>query len=140
MNVSDEEWRRRLTPEQYKILREKGTEVPGTGSLLHNTDTGKYVCAACGAELFDSNVKFDSKSGWPSFYDAKPGSVNLTADDSLGMARVEATCAVCGSHLGHVFDDAYDQPTGKRYCINSVALKFIAQASDTSTAQPKKNE
>jgi len=122
--LTDDEWRARLTPEQYDVLRRKGTEAPGTGALLHNHHTGKYTCAACGAELFDSSVKFDSHSGWPSFYDAKPGAVTLTPDNSLGMARVEVTCSNCGSHLGHLFDDALDQPTGQRYCINSAALGF----------------
>ena len=124
MDVPEDEWRKRLTPAQYHILREKGTETPGTGALLHNHGTGEYTCAACGNVLFESGTKFDSHSGWPSFYDARPGSVVLKPDDSLGMARTEVTCAVCGSHLGHVFDDAYDQPTGQRYCINSAALNF----------------
>jgi peptide-methionine (R)-S-oxide reductase len=125
MQLSDDEWKKRLTPAQYDVLRKKGTEAPGTGVLLHNKDTGQYTCAACGAELFDSSVKFDSHSGWPSFYDAKPGAVVLTPDKSMGMARTEVTCANCGSHLGHLFDDAYDQPTGQRFCINSAALEFL---------------
>jgi peptide-methionine (R)-S-oxide reductase len=125
MQLTDEEWKNRLSPEQYEVLRKKGTEAPGTGALLHNTATGAYTCAACGAELFDSSVKFDSQSGWPSFYDAKPGAVVLTPDNSAGMSRVEVTCANCGGHLGHVFDDAYDQPTGQRFCINSAALEFL---------------
>jgi peptide-methionine (R)-S-oxide reductase len=125
MQVTEEEWRDRLTPEQYEILRRKGTEASGSGALLHNTKMGTYSCAACGIELFDSSVKFDSHSGWPSFYDTKPGAVTLTPDDSVGMSRVEVTCSNCGSHLGHLFDDALDQPTGQRYCINSTALNFI---------------
>lgn len=124
MELNDEEWRKKLTPEQYHVLREKATEAPGSGALLHNSETGEYRCAACGNVLFDSATKFDSHSGWPSFYDAKPGAVILKPDDSLGMHRTEVICAKCGSHLGHIFDDAYDQPTGKRYCINSVALDF----------------
>lgn len=123
-NVSDEEWKKKLSPEQYHILREKGTETPFSGSLLHNDEAGSYACAACGKAIFDSGTKFDSHSGWPSFYDAKPGSVKLSEDRSGGMVRTEVTCAECGGHLGHVFEDAPDQPTGKRYCINSCALDF----------------
>ena len=123
---TDEELKKRLTPEEYHILREKGTEAPYTGKLLDNKEKGSYVCPVCGAELFKSDTKFDSGSGWPSFYDvASTGAVKLTEDNSLGMRRVEATCATCGSHLGHVFDDAKDQPTGQRYCINSASLKFM---------------
>lgn len=125
MQLSDDEWKQRLTPAQYAVLRQKGTEAPGSGALLHNKATGQYTCAACGTELFDSATKFDSHSGWPSFYDAKPGAVILTPDTSAGMERTEATCANCGSHLGHVFHDAPDQPTGARFCINSAALEFM---------------
>lgn len=103
----------------------KGTEAPFTGQFLHNKDNGMYVCANCGAGLFSSDTKFDSGSGWPSFYDvAKNGSVKLVVDNSHGMQRTEVVCANCGGHLGHVFDDAYDQPTGQRYCINGCALDF----------------
>jgi peptide-methionine (R)-S-oxide reductase len=122
---SDEELKKKLTPEQYHILREKGTEVPFTGKYLKNKGDGMYVCAVCGQQLFDSGTKFDSGSGWPSFYDvAKSDAVNLIEDNSHGMHRVEVQCANCGSHLGHVFDDAFDQPTGQRFCINSAALNF----------------
>jgi peptide-methionine (R)-S-oxide reductase len=125
---SDEELRKRLTPEQYHILREKGTEAPFTGKFLHNKDSGMYTCAVCGAKLFPSGTKFDSGSGWPSFYDvASKGAVKLQNDDSHGMRRTEVVCANCGSHLGHLFDDAHDQPTGQRYCINSCALDFKLQ-------------
>lgn len=124
MQYSDEEWRQKLTPEQFHVLREKGTEAPFTGKLLFNDAQGAYVCAACGNVLFDSNTKFEAHCGWPSFYDAKPGAVKLTPDNSQGMSRTEVTCAQCGGHLGHVFDDAPDQPTGQRFCINSAALDF----------------
>ena len=126
LNKSEEEWKKQLTPEQYKVLREGGTEAPYSGKLLHNNDSGMYTCAACGAELFDSDVKFDSTdpglAGWPSFYDAKPGAVEFKDDNSHGAKRIEVTCANCGGHLGHIFPD--DSPTGKHYCINSACLIF----------------
>lgn len=124
----DAYWREHLTPEQYAVLQNKATEAPFTGELLHNDATGMYTCAACGASLFASGTKFDSGSGWPSFYDvAKTGAVKLQRDGTLGMERTEVTCANCGGHLGHLFDDADDQPTGKRYCINSAALSFMPE-------------
>jgi peptide-methionine (R)-S-oxide reductase len=125
MNLSDDEWKKKLTPEQYEVLRGKGTEAPYTGKLLYNDKAGSYTCAACGNVLFDSGTKFEADCGWPSFYDAKKGSVVLTPDDTLGIHRVEVTCAACGGHLGHVFDDAPDQPTGQRFCINSASLQFL---------------
>lgn len=125
MPVSDPEWRKKLTPEQYHVLREKGTEAPFTGKFLNHKENGMYVCAACGTDLFSSQAKFDSESGWPSFYEAAAtGLVKLEEDTSLGMHRIEVQCSNCGSHLGHVFDDVPDQPTGKRYCINSCSLDF----------------
>lgn len=125
MKNTDDEWKKKLTPDQYRVLREKGTETPFTGKLLHQKGTGDYVCAACGAVVFKSGTKFDSGSGWPSFYDpASTDAVRLIEDDSHGMNRVEVTCANCGSHLGHVFNDAPDQPTGMRFCINSASLDF----------------
>ena len=123
-DLGEDEWRRKLAPEQYHVLREKGTETPFTGSLLHNDKEGTYACAACSNVLFDSGTKFDHNCGWPSFYDARKGSVELTEDHSHNMVRTEVTCANCGSHLGHVFPDAPEQPTGQRYCINSAALSF----------------
>ena len=123
--ASDDEWKDKLTPEQYRVLRQKGTEVPFSGEYDSVFDPGTYSCAACGAELFDSEKKFDAHCGWPSFYDAKPDAVIMTPDDSLGMARTEVTCARCGGHLGHVFEgEGLGVPTDQRYCINSVSLKF----------------
>jgi peptide-methionine (R)-S-oxide reductase len=121
----DEELRKKLTPDQYRILREKDTEAPFTGKLLHNKESGMYTCGACGQPLFKSDTKFDSGSGWPSFYDVvSKGAVTLKDDSTLGMHRTEVVCSNCGSHLGHLFNDASDQPTGLRYCINSLALDF----------------
>lgn len=115
----------KLTDDQKAVLFDKATEAPFTGKFLHNKEQGMYVCANCGAELFSSATKFDSGSGWPSFYDVvSNGSVKLLPDNSHGMARTEVVCANCGGHLGHLFDDAYDQPTGHRYCINSCSLDF----------------
>lgn len=119
-----DEWKDKLTPEQYHVLREKGTEQPFTGELLNNKENGMYVCAACGTPLFSSETKFDSGSGWPSFWDAVDESkINLVPDHSLGMERTEVQCANCGGHLGHLFNDG-PTPTGQRYCINSVSLDF----------------
>lgn len=127
-NKSEEYWKQKLTPEQYKIVREKGTETPGTGEYLDNHDAGMYACVACGSELFSSDTKFESGSGWPSFSDvAQAGTVELNEDNSYGMKRVEANCANCGAHLGHVFDDGPRETTGQRYCINSCSLKFEAK-------------
>lgn len=121
MPENEEEWQKMLTPEQYKVLREKGTEAPFTGEYVHEKADGTYACAACGNPLFSSDAKFDSGTGWPSFDQALPDAVETHVDSSHGMARTEITCARCGSHLGHIFDDG-PTATGKRYCINSVCL------------------
>ncbi|MCU0953635.1 MAG: peptide-methionine (R)-S-oxide reductase MsrB [Hyphomicrobium sp.] len=122
--MNDElEWKAKLTPEQYRVLREKGTERPFSGELLHVKDPGRFACAACGNMLFSSDTKFDSGTGWPSFEDALPGAVSYHRDMSHGMIRTEVTCSKCGSHLGHVFDDGPGD-SGRRYCINSVCLNF----------------
>jgi peptide-methionine (R)-S-oxide reductase len=134
---TDEEWRKLLTPEQYRVLRQAGTERAFTGQYTDTTTPGTYFCAACGAELFHSATKFHSGCGWPSFYAAAAGDrVILRPDHSHGMTRTEVLCSTCGSHLGHVFDDAPDQPTGQRYCINSVSLKFVPDSAKPATTQP----
>jgi peptide-methionine (R)-S-oxide reductase len=121
--LGEEGWKKKLTKEQYHILREKGTEPPGRGHLLHNKETGMYTCAGCGAELFSSEKKFESGTGWPSFWDCT-GNVGKRDDRSAGMVRTEVFCKKCGGHLGHVFSDAPQTPTGLRYCINSAAMGF----------------
>jgi peptide-methionine (R)-S-oxide reductase len=123
MPQTDEEWKKKLTPEQYKILRGKGTEMAFTGGLLHEDRDGMFSCAACGQPLFSSGAKFDSGTGWPSFDQALPGAVEYVRDTTLGMERTEIVCSHCKSHLGHVFDDG-PTDTGKRYCVNSVCLGF----------------
>ena len=121
-SLNEENWKKKLSPGEYYILREKGTERAFTGKLLKNKETGNYVCSGCGSELFSSDTKFDSGTGWPSFWDSSPN-VEKKVDASHGMVREEVICKKCGGHLGHVFDDG-PKPTGKRFCINSTALKF----------------
>jgi peptide-methionine (R)-S-oxide reductase len=122
---TDAEWRETLGPVQFQILREAATERPWSGALLDEKRAGVYTCGACGAELFTSGAKFESGSGWPSFFESvNPEAVELVTDTSLGMTRTEVRCATCGSHLGHLFDDAYQTPTGDRYCMNSLSLGF----------------
>lgn len=125
VNKTESEWQDELTPEQYHVLREKGTEPAFSGEYDSVFDPGAYSCGACGVKLFASDKKFDAHCGWPSFYDAIPGTVTLTSDDTLGMSRTEVTCSNCGSHLGHVFEgEGLGTPTDQRFCINSLSLKF----------------
>jgi peptide-methionine (R)-S-oxide reductase len=137
---SDDEWKAELSPEEYHILREAGTEAPWTGEYVSTKTVGVYNCRACGTELFRSDTKFDSHCGWPSFYQpSESDAVTLLTDSTLGMVRTEVRCANCGSHLGHVFEgEGYPTPTDQRYCINSVSLvhqaKHEAESSDESGA------
>jgi peptide-methionine (R)-S-oxide reductase len=131
--MDEADFREHLTPEQYRVLREKGTEAPGSGALLHNDKTGDYACAACGNVVFKSGGKFESNMpgliGSPAFSEAaEQGAVTLQPDDSLGMARTEIVCSKCGSHLGHLFEGDPDSPTGQHYCVNSAALNFREKA------------
>ena len=120
---TDEEWKKTLTPEQFHVLREHGTERAGTSPLNFEKGSGLFTCAACGQPLFTSDTKFESGTGWPSFYKPIDGAIETTTDSSYGMTRVEVHCSQCGGHLGHVFPDG-PRPTGERYCMNGVALKF----------------
>lgn len=133
MSTEKDEYKNKLTPEEYKVLREKGTEAPFSGEYVNTKEKGMYKCKACGQTLFASDAKFDSGTGWPSFYDAIPGSVEFIKDASHGMERTEVVCSNCKSHLGHVFDDATGTPTGKRYCMNSVCLTLEPEDSTSDT-------
>ncbi len=125
---TDEQWREELTPEQYQVLRQKGTEPPFSGRYVHSKDDGTYRCAGCGAELFSSDTKFESGTGWPSFYEpAENANIELIEDRSHGMLRTEVVCGSCGGHLGHVFPDG-PRRTGQRYCMNSCALELDTSA------------
>lgn len=127
---TEEQWREELSAEEYAVLRRAGTERPGTGEYNETKTEGVYSCRACGAELFRSDAKFDSHCGWPSFYEpTAKDNVELIEDRTMGMVRVEVRCATCGSHLGHVFDDAPQTPTGDRFCMNSVSLRLEPDAS-----------
>ncbi|WP_333798214.1 peptide-methionine (R)-S-oxide reductase MsrB [Rheinheimera sp.] len=131
MKLTEAQWRERLSDEQFYVTRQKGTEYPYSGALLHNEKTGVYHCVCCDAELFDSAAKFDSGCGWPSFSRALPGKVRYLPDNSHGMQRTEILCAACDAHLGHVFDDG-PLPEGQRYCVNSVSLSFVDSDKETS--------
>lgn len=128
MKLNDAQWRERLTEDQFYVTRQKGTERPYSGTLLHNEASGCYHCVCCNAELFASTAKFDSGCGWPSFRSALPGQVRYQPDNSHGMRRTEILCAHCDAHLGHVFDDG-PMPEGQRYCVNSVSLLFSSEDS-----------
>lgn len=131
MKLDENELKQRLTPEQYQVLRQSATEPAFSGEYVDSHEDGSYACKACGETLFTSSHKFDSRSGWPSFYDvAKKGAVKLVDDDSRGISRVEVRCQNCDSHLGHLFEDAADQPTNQRFCINSCALNFNKKAAE----------
>lgn len=131
VTLTDAEWRERLTPEQYEIMRRHGTERAGSCALNHEKRAGVFHCAGCGQALFSSGEKFESGTGWPSFFDPLPGAIGSSVDKSFGMVRTEAHCSRCGSHLGHVFDDG-PPPSGLRYCINGVALDFRPATADAS--------
>jgi len=136
---NEAEWKKVLTPDQYAVLREKGTDAPFTGALLHEERTGMFTCAACGQQLFASDTKFDSGSGWPSFDQALSGATKLVEDNSHGMQRVEVVCSRCGSHLGHLFNDG-PTTTGNRFCINSTSLEFAEQDAKDLAAYKEKHQ
>ncbi len=131
---TDAQWRAMLSPMEYHVLREAGTERPGSGALIGENRVGRYHCRGCGAELFSSDAKFDSGCGWPSFFETVPDAVRYLDDHSHGMNRTEVRCRTCDSHLGHIFNDAPHTPTGQRYCMNSVALTFTPDVSATGSS------
>lgn len=122
---TETEWKKELTPQQYYVLREKGTDAPSSGGLTSHFEKGTYHCAACNLQLFESNSKFESHCGWPSFDDAIKGTVDFVIDKTHGMIRTEIVCASCGGHLGHIFDDGPKETTGQRYCVNTTSIKFV---------------
>lgn len=123
-NKTEAEWKEILSPQQYYVLREKGTDRPGDSGYTKHFEKGTYHCAACNVQLFESNTKYESHCGWPSFDDAIKGTVDFTLDTTLGMTRTEITCTNCGGHLGHIFDDGPKETTGKRYCVNTTSIRF----------------
>ena len=125
INKTEAQWKKELTPQEYYVLREKGTDRPSEGGLTSHFEKGTYHCAACNAQLFESNSKYESHCGWPSFDDAIEGTVNYVKDTSHGMIRTEIICAACDGHLGHVFDDGPKETTGQRYCVNTTSIKFV---------------
>jgi peptide-methionine (R)-S-oxide reductase len=127
---TEEEWQKILTPQQYYVLRQKGTDRPGNDGYTNLFEKGTYVCAGCGAQLFESGSKYESHCGWPSFDDAIPGTINFTRDTSHGMIRTEITCTKCDGHLGHIFDDGPIETTGKRYCVNTSSIRFIKEGEE----------
>ena len=122
---TEAEWKASLTPQEYYVLREKGTDRPGDSGYTKHFEKGTYHCRACDAQLFESGTKYESHCGWPSFDDAIPGTIDLTKDSTLGMIRTEITCTKCDGHLGHIFDDGPKETTGKRYCVNTSSIKFV---------------
>ncbi len=132
--MNEEDIKKKLTSEEYTVLRQKGTEAPFSGKYVNSKEKGVYVCKVCGQKLFSSDTKFDSGTGWPSFYDAVPGSVEFVHDDTHGMRRTEVVCSKCKSHLGHVFDDGFGTPTNKRDCMNSVCLDLLPESEENKNA------
>ena len=122
---TEEEWKAILSPEQYYVLRQKGTDRPGDHGYTTHFEKGTYLCSACNSQLFESNTKYESHCGWPSFDDAIPGKIKFVSDKTLGIARTEIICKTCGGHLGHIFDDGPKETTGKRYCVNSTSIAFV---------------